>query len=777
MKRRLRFALAGLAALSAAGFWRCLPEPLFEEPTSVVLLDRDGLLLGARIADDDQWRFPPIPSVPEKLRWAITTYEDKRFFSHPGVDPLAIARAMHLNLSRGRVVSGGSTLTMQVIRLARSNRDRTYLEKLVEAILALRLELRYDKDDILALWASHAPFGGNVVGLEAAAWRYFGRPPGSLSWAEAATLAVLPNAPTLVHPGKNRETLERKRNALLTRLNAAGRIDALELALALREPLPLHPHPLPRKAPHLLATLSSETRRHRFESTLSASLQDAVQRIVSRLGERLGSQGIDNVAVLVVDNQSFEVLAYVGNTEWSVEEDRGYAVDVIQRPRSTGSILKPFLFASMIQAGEILSTTLVPDVPVQYAGYMPENFDRAYRGAVPAEVALAQSLNVPAVHMLKHHGVNRFYDSLEGFGMTTLWREPEGYGLTLILGGAEGTLWDITSMYANLAHIARQQRARPQQRRLRLLQGEEDATGKVAEIGPGAAWLTLKALVEVARPGDEGHWRSFTSARPIAWKTGTSFGLRDGWAVGTTNRYTVGVWVGNANGEGRPGLTGATAAAPVLFDVFGRLDNDSWFMPPYRFMKELDVCKSDGFLASGGCETERQWAPAEAHFERQSPYHRRIHLDPSGRFRVDSACESPSAMMHRSWFVLPPNQEFYFRRYHADYRPLPPYRNDCRTAMVASDGGGPIDFLYPHAGTRLYIPLELSGNKGRTVFEAVHRDPDATLHWHLDDGYLGTTRTFHQQALDMEPGWHQVTVVDAAGNRLSRRFEVLGRGN
>jgi penicillin-binding protein 1C len=270
--------------------------------------------------------------------------------------------------------------------------------------------------------------------------------------------------------------------------------------------------------------------------TISAELQRVSEELVERHAEGLRSHGIHNAAVLVVDNVSFEVLAYVGNVAPPEGEERGEAVDVVHRPRSTGSILKPFLFAAMVQAGEILPSTLVPDVPVQYAGFMPENFDRSYRGAVPARTALAQSLNVPAVHMLKRYGVERFQALLQNFGMTTLFRPPDDYGLTLVLGGAEGTLWDVTSMYANLADIARRDSPRGPYRRLKVWQGEETSSERMAEIGPGAAWLTLDALTEVVRPGEEGYWRNFASSSPIAWKTGTSFGLRDGWAVGTTSR-------------------------------------------------------------------------------------------------------------------------------------------------------------------------------------------------------------------------------------------------
>jgi penicillin-binding protein 1C len=796
---RWRLAIGfGLAALALGiAFWLMLPKPLFDEPLATILLARDGSLLSARIAADGQWRFPPLAMVPEKYRRAVLEYEDRRFEHHLGVDPLALARALILNLRRGRILSGASTITMQVARLARSGgangdgeerrRVRGYWEKLIETLLALRLELRYSKSEILALYASHAPFGGNVVGLEAASWRYFGRPPGSLSWAEAATLAVLPNAPALVTPGRHRPLLLAKRDRLLKRLHEAGVLSALDLKLALAEQLVAAPLPLPDAAPHLLDTLrAAHPRSSRFETTLDPSLQAQATQLVADRARTLESYLIHNIAALVIDNQSFEVLAYVGNSSWSARNDTGLAVDIVQRPRSTGSILKPFLYAAMLDAGELLPHMLVSDVPTQYGGYSPENFDHVYRGALPADLALAQSLNVPAVRSLKEYGVERFYDLLHGMGMSTLIRQPQDYGLTLILGGAESTLWDLTAMYANLVDIARRTTSAPPSayRELRVLRQQaaqggsarsQPTTLRLAEISPGAAWLTLQALLEAQRPDEEAHWRSFASSRNIAWKTGTSWGFRDAWALGSTSRYTVGVWSGNATGEGRPGLTGATAAAPLMFALQGRLDPAPWLPRPTRTMKMVEVCADDGFLATDRCQHRPEWVPAGSHFDRPSPYHQLIHLDSSGRFQVDSSCERVTNMQHEPWFVLPPAQELYYRRSHASYRELPPLRPDCARSSIAQEQRSPMEFLYPNSQGRIYIPVELDGSRGRTIFEAVHRDHEARLYWHLDGAFLGSTQTFHQLALDVPPGPHVVTIVDGLGNRLSRSFEVLAR--
>ena len=770
---------AGAAAgVVVAGVATRLPDPLFDDPVSSVLEARDGSLLGARIAADGQWRFPGRDTVPGKFAAAVIAAEDKRFRSHPGVDPIALARALWANLRAGKVVSGGSTITMQVIRMSRGSRPRTYPEKFVEAALALRLELGTDKDEVLALYAAHAPFGGNVVGLEAAAWRYFGRGPADLSWAEAAMLATLPNNPGAVHPGRSREELLEKRDRLLRRLQETGAIDGEELELALLEPLPDAPHPLPQAAPHLLQTLAAGDggAGRRYASTLDPSLQRLVGDVAARQSESLTSMGIRHLAALVIDNRTFEVVAYIGNSRWAVGEGTGHAIDLIRRRRSTGSILKPLLFARMLDAGEILPETLVPDIPSQFAGYRPENYDRQFRGAVPARAALARSLNVPAVWMLRRHGVDRFYDFLRGMGMTTLHRPPGDYGLTLVLGGAEGTLWDITAMYANVARIGGGGSGQSGQTlRPRVLVDEPATTAGRPPLSVGAAWLTLEALVDVVRPGAESGWRVLGGGRRVGWKTGTSYGHRDAWAVGVTARYTVGVWAGNAGGEGRPELTGVGAAAPVLFDIVNRLDGGEWFPRPEAHLKAVKVCRSDGYRAARGCETAVAWAPRDSHFERPSPHHRTVHLDPSNGLRVHGKCESVQAMSHETWFVLPPGQESFYRRWNAGYRPLPAYRADCAGTSAEGSASSPVDLLYPDNGTRVYIPVELGGRKGRAVFAAAHRNPDATLHWHLDDRYVGSTSVFHEKALDVAEGLHVVTVVDEMGNRARRGFEVLAR--
>lgn len=782
-KKLIFLMLAVLVILIIAALeFSPLPKKLSTTPYATMLLARDGSLLGASIASDEQWRFAAVESLPKKYQQALLLFEDKRFYQHPGIDPLAIARAAWGNLSNQRITSGGSTITMQVARLLRDDPPRTLSSKIIEAACALQLEWRFTKDEILIHYTSHAPFGGNIVGLRAAAWRYFGRAPENLSWAESALLAVLPNSPAMIHPGRQRHLLKAKRDRLLQRLHQQQLMSELDLHLALLEPLPDKPQTLPQIAPHLLATLKQKFPDQAvLQSTLDVHLQQQVNEIAQRHGRRLANDGVNNLALVVIDHKSMETRAYLGNH--ARKNTRAYAphLDIVQRPRSTGSILKPLLYGLMLQEGELLPTTLVPDLPTRFGGYSPQNYDRLFRGAVPAHVALSHSLNIPAVRMLRDYGIARFHHHLQSLGMSTLFRAADDYGLTLILGGAEGTLWELTAIYARLAASAREGEQNifrspgllyKDNKKMQAISLDQ---ARHSVIHQGAAWLTLQALVEVTRPGNESLWRDFAGSQTIAWKTGTSYGLRDAWAIGSNGRYTVGIWAGNADGESATFLSGQTSAAPVLFDVFDRLGASSWFARPEHALKTVSVCVDDGFLAGGQCQAKEIRIPANSFFQTVTPFHRRIHLDAARQFRVHSRCESVSNMRAQNWFVLPPAQEFFWRQYHSDYKSLPPWRADCLNNLSGLDDDQPIGLLYPHEGSRVYIPVDLDGKRSRVVLQAVHRQQNTPLFWHLDDTYLGQTTTFHEQSVSLEPGWHKLLLLDQQSHKLERWFKVLGK--
>jgi penicillin-binding protein 1C len=767
-------------------YYFSLPKTLFSDPYSTVLEDQDKNLLSASIAADGQWRFPEEASVPNKFREAIVLYEDKRFYNHFGVDPLSIGRAIQQDIKAGKIVSGGSTLSMQVIRMARKNKSRTVFEKLIEIVLATRLEFRHSKKEILALYASHAPFGGNVVGMEAACWRYFARPPDELSWAEAALLAVLPNNPSLIHLGMNRLRLKEKRDRLLTRLYQEGKFDSLARDLAKAEPVPENPVALPRAATHLLDRAVKEGKaQQKITTTLNVGLQQLTQQILQDHHERLRANQIFNAAAIVLEVKTGNVLAYIGNV--SAGRQNHEQVDVINAPRSTGSILKPFLFAAMLDDGKMLSKTLQPDIPIIINGFAPKNFSNEHDGAVPADKALIRSLNIPAVEELRDYRYERFYELLKNIGVTTLNRPADHYGLSLILGGAEGTLWDVTGIYASMARTLNNYFEHPGKIRYSkddfhrpqyFVTSNQQRTTENEHLSPSswlsasAIYLTFDALKELYRPGEETGWKYFSSSKKIAWKTGTSHGLRDGWAVGVNPEYAVGVWVGNADGEGRPGLTGTETAAPILFDIFSLLPGNAWFKPPTSEMEKIPVCSKSGYRVSELCESaDSIWVTKEGLQTVSCPFHKKIHLSYDKKFRVHSACESLDHLVSLSWFVLPPLMEHYFRPKNNSYQPLPPYRKDCANTNSVII----MDLIYPKADARIFVPRELEGNLGSTLFEAVHQNTLATIYWHLDGNFIGTTSKTHRIAVNPTMGEHDLVLVDGTGEVVKRRFKVLSK--
>ena len=772
-------ALLFLAVLIAARLF--LPAPLFSDPYSTVLFDRQYNLLGARVASDGQWRFTESDSIPEKYKKALICYEDKHFYQHFGFNPVSAFNALVVNLKAGRVVRGGSTLTMQVIRMARKGKPRTIGEKLIEIGLAMALETKYSKKEILNLYASHAPFGGNVVGLEAASWRYFGRNPFELTWAEAALLAVLPNAPSLIHPGKNRNTLLKKRNRLLNNLLGEMIIDSTTYRLALLETIPAKPHRLPDKAFHLLEYYRNRKGVYKVNTTLDGYLQNKVNEIVSSYHEKYRQNEVYNLAVLVVKPATKEVLAYVGNSRG--EGSHGGDNDMIRAPRSTGSILKPLLYAAAIDDGQILLNSLIPDIPSYFKNYHPQNFDRVFEGAVPASKALSRSRNVPAIYLLRDYGIGKFMEKMKQMGLTTFNRSADHYGLSLILGGGEATLWELTSVYAGMAQTllhydafygkyTGNEYSSPVIETDDVVVGEEPEESAVLPLHAGAIWETYQALYKVHRPEMEEGWEYFNSPVSVAWKTGTSFGFKDGWAIGTTPGYVVGVWVGNADGEGRMGLTGTSYAAPVMFEVLDALHPTKRFQRPEDDLKKIVVCRQSGYRASRHCpDTDTVLSYVAGDRVKTCPYHKIIFTDKDEKHRLSSRCAKVHEMKKVSWFVLPPVQEWYYHKTHPSYRMLPSFKKGC----TPPDESNVMAFIYPKPGIKVFVPRGVTGQKEKVVFQVSHQNPDATLYWHLDNRYIGMTQHIHKLAFVPKPGKHTLIVVDENGMSKRIRFEVVGK--
>ena len=743
-----------------------LPRPLFAPDYSTLIVARDGQLLRAFLNDGQQWCFPPDTSlaVPAKLRTAVLHFEDRRFYRHLGVDPLALGRALYQNAAAGAIKSGASTLTMQVARLMRP-KPRTYVNKALETLLALKIELYYTKDEILRLYLDHAPYGGNIVGYQAATLKYFRKQPDELTWSEATTLAVLPNAPGLVSPTTDPQQLVQKRNRLLAGLQRAGYFDAETLHLARAEPVPTHAVPYPVGAPHLSRTLKRSRQGRLIKTTIDAGLQRELEALVERHLRYLDHQGIGNGAALLVETGSGKVRAYVGSRDFFDPAHQGQ-VDGVIAPRSSGSLLKPFLYALGMDAGLILPQTLVKDVPTFYSGFSPRNADERYDGLVRAEEALVRSLNVPAVRLLRRYGVFNFYRFLHDAGVSTLMRPADDYGLPLILGGAEVTLWDMARLFRGLA---RGGRIEP----LRYLQEQTEPTPPPPLISPGAAYLVLEALRNVRRPGVEYYWHQYQNQWPLAWKTGTSYGQRDAWAIGVSPAWTIAVWLGNFSGEGNPALSGAQAAGPLLFDIFHRVPKDlnqAWFSRPDADLTTATLCLDSGRPVSPHCPQ-----PIEALVPRhrrpmgRCPYHRSIVLNRAGTHQVCSLCWQPGDHRLARQTVYPTDVVQYLRERGQVLHDPPPHKADCPVQPEAK----PLQVLYPTPEARLQVGRDFDGERQKIVLRAAHSDRERALFWYVNRRFLGRTVNQHRLAVSLEPGAQSLEVVDAHGFRDRTRFYVV----
>lgn len=778
--KKSRNILAGLAILLLIGLLIPIPDPLFKKPYATTLESQEGQLLAARIAGDGQWRFPPADSLPENYKTCLQIFEDRHFYRHPGINPVSIFRAIRHNVKAGRIVSGGSTITMQVARMSMGNRPRTILQKLIEMWLAVRIEIQYSKEDILNLYANNAPFGGNVVGLSAASWRYFGGSPYHLSWAEVANLVILPNAPGLMYPGKNDTVLLNKRNRLLYDLKRRNIIDDLTYGLSVAEPLAAKPKPLPAVALHLLdRSIKEGNGETRVLSTLNYSLQHSVNEFVKSYHENLKFKQIHNAAALVADIRTGKVVAYIGNAGLFDPIDHGQEVDIITSKRSPGSLLKPFLYAMAIDDGIITPGQILPDIPVYYQGFSPKNFDKQFRGAVPANLALRSSLNVPFVSLLKDFTFEKFHHKLTRLGLHSLNRPAGHYGLSLILGGGDVTLWEMTGLYAGLARTLQSYNGNKGQNRydrtdfarLTYQAGADTKSEKTREyqISAGAAWHTLQAMQMLRRPDAESNWQQFNNSQSIAWKTGTSYGHKDAWAIGLNSTYVVGVWIGNADGEGRPDLTGVAAAAPLMFSIFDMLGGNANFPMPVADMEMVSVCKQSGQRAGANCPDVEVVPMANSTLKTPScHYHRLLHLDETEKYMVNSMCYPVHKMVTKPWFILPPAQAWFYKKYNADFSLPPDYRDDCNTQAK-----GQMEMIYPRNLTKVFVPVEIDGQPGKVVFEAAHQNPETKIFWYLNDEFIGETIRNHQLGLFPPAGTHLLSLVDEQGRELSVPFEAI----
>lgn len=538
---------------------------------SVVVTDRKGQPLRVFPTRDGAWRLPgdraQVASIYLDL---LLAYEDRRFYAHPGVDPLAVLRALGQDLAAGRVVSGASTLTMQVAHLLEP-RPRSLLGKGRQVARALQLEWHFDKRQILDMYLTLAPFGGTLQGIEAASRSWFGKAPADLTVAEAALLVALPRQPSRLRPDRDPLAVTRARDAVLARAVAAGLLDPARAAQARGEAVPTGRQPFPGLAPHLTAAVR---RAAPGLSVIQTTLDGDLQRAVEGLARRLLPTLLDGagMAILVVDNHDATVLAHLGAPDYGAAQRLGW-IDMVNAPRSPGSTLKPFIYGLGFDEHIVHPDTVIDDVSTRFGDYAPRNFDKAFHGPVTAAEALQRSLNIPAVEILDHLGPLHFVDALARVGVRLrLPRGDDAPGLPIALGGVGVTLRDVTTLYSALARggkvmALRDRVAAPPAASVPLFSAESAAQLLDILRGASAPPGMMPSVIRAGRVA-------------VALKTGTSFGFRDAWAVGVTPRFTVGVWVGRPDGTPSPDRMGLSQAAPIVYQVFDLLPGESPVAPP-----------------------------------------------------------------------------------------------------------------------------------------------------------------------------------------------------
>ena len=764
-KKKIYLALAMILALLLCYFLIPLHLNRFDN-YSVMVLDHEDNILRVFLNSQDQWCLPPLQTekIPEKLATAVLVYEDRCFLYHPGVNPWSLLRAGYLNMKYGKVVSGGSTITMQVARLL-DNNVRTIPQKFWEILQAVKLEIKFSKKQILKMYLDHAPYGRNIIGIRAASLKYFGKEPESLTWSEAATLAVLPNAPGLISPGKQQKQLIAKRNRLLDTLLARKIIDSSTCKLSKMEPVPDQVFTLPMLAPHLSRLAVQSAQFPLVHTTLEREIQSNAERILARRAEYLQSRGIENISALICHTKTGEIATWCGSQDFG-DSRRNGQVDGVLAQRSSGSTLKPFLYALSMDEGILLPQTKLNDVPTYFGAFSPENATKNYDGLVTAHDALIRSLNVPAVRLLYTYGLVEFYASLKAAGISSLFRSPDEYGLTLIIGGSEVTLFDLTGLYCGLGNYGQFGKLRWQK--------DESLPDKGRLISPGACYLTLDMMQDVKRPGAEYYWQQYEDSFPLAWKTGTSYGGRDAWALGVSPEWTIGVWVGNFTGEGNPALSGAASAGPILFDLFNMLPKDSdksWFEIPAE-MKTVKLCAESGYLATENCpDVCEALAPADMKPLKFCPYHQKRFVNDDETYVVCSQCWQEGHYHEKICLEYPPVTAKYLRKRGQTVPGILPHNPACRRLHDNDD----LEIIYPTAQSVIYIPKDMGGIKQKVSLQIARRNLQAKVFWYLDGIYLGSTVDADELAIDMMKGVHELFVTDEYGSEAEVSFKVISQ--
>ncbi len=763
-------ALAGLLAL----VWLALrasplPDRGLLTDYSTYFTAADGSLLRLELSPSGKLRLKmPLSDFSPELVRGFLAYEDRWFFWHPGINPVAVLRAAWLDLRHRRVLSGASTITLQVARMM-DPQPRTLWAKLVEALRALQLEARFSKRQILDLYLNSVPMGGNVEGVGAASYLYFGKPPGALSLGEAALLIGLPRSPEQRRPDLHPEAALRARDQVLGRILPRLRVPPWAAREAYACGLPRHRRPDPLRMPLLVRRCGelAPSQGRGWRLTVRPNLQELCRGLLAQAVRARRGQGLANGALIVVDNRDLRVLAYVGSPDF--HDPRGGQIDGADIPRSPGSALKPLLYGLALDQGLITPRSVLMDIPRDFAGFKPADYEPGFLGPVTARDALALSLNVPAVELEERlQRGEDLLDLLRRAGFNDRGRLALRPGLSVALGAYPVTLEEMARLYACLAGGG-------VLKGLRFFDNQPRDPGRRL-LSPQACYLVLEMLSRVKRPDLPSNWEFSPHLSRVAFKTGTSFGLRDAWCMGVTPRYTVGVWLGNADSNGSPALIGAKAAAPLMMEVMDRLSasTDDWFSRPPGIAWRR-VCAVSGQPAGPWCRdtVEDEYIPGVSPMQ-ACQVHRAFWVRRRDGLRVEPGCmDGPASRYERRVFaVWPPDLTRFLRASGRPYQKLPALAPGCGPAPGLA---GPV-ITSPRPGGVYRITAALPADRQRLAFAAQAGPDTRRLYWFLGGTLLfqgGPDEVFYWKP---SPGGFHVSVLDDEGRSSRADFRVLREG-
>jgi penicillin-binding protein 1C len=716
---------------------------------STIVTDNKGTVIHAFLTKDQQWRMKTtLDEISPLLRKTIIQKEDKHFYSHPGVNPFAMARAFFRNVTSGRRTSGASTITMQVAR-ALEPRHRTYGNKLIEMFRAFQLEWKYDKDEILQLYLNLLSYGGNIQGVKSASILYFGKNPDHLSLAEITALSIIPNRPSTLVMGKANNEIVRERNRWLQQFAKEKVFTQKEIADALQEPLTATRGTVPRMIPHLARKLKQQG-GDIIHTNIRLNDQMKIEKLVEDYVRTLQLKNIHNAAVMVIDNSTHQVISYIGSANFHDTTDGGQ-VNGAAAIRQPGSTLKPLLYGLCFDEGLLTPKMVITDVAVNYAGYAPENYDRNYNGYVTTEYALEHSLNIPAVKGLRMLGKDKFAGELIKCNFNQVRKDRQKLGLSMVLGGCGTTLEELTGLYSSFANEGKF--IAPA-----FLKTDSANTAKRL-LTPAATFMINEILSKIDRPDFPLTWQSTEHLPKIAWKTGTSYGRRDAWSIGYNKKFTVGVWVGNFSGTGVPDLSGAITATPLLFKIFNTIDYDSdqeWFSQPMDCELRM-VCSETGLLPADHCTNIVSdyfiplISPAAACNNVQE-----VMVSEDEHYSYCKTCAPETGYKKKLYKVISADMQAYFAEKNITYQHIPMHNPACEKIFKE---GIPV-ITFPVSGAEYLInrkdpePLQLTCQTGNDVQQ---------VYWYINNRFYKSSNARTKQFFVPEEGPVKISCTDDKG--------------